>query len=730
MARAQLILDRYRPIAEAGAGGFGTVKVAWDTRIQRKVAIKCIELSEFDALRVQGAAASASEHRNGGSEFFHDPNGMDDLDRDDDIPFFSADDKPENDSADNTDRPAPHPSFFSDMDETEGEAALFETPIGPDSQVDLADAFPAESPFETENLASGPGSLASEDFIPEHSLAHVPGLDEARTAAMLADANIVAVYDFEVQGSTAYLIMEYVEGMTLKQLLRDHADALTLDVTAAVFSSVAHALEVAHAHQVLHLDIKPDNVLIDHQGQVKVTDFGLATLADAGGFGTTGGGTIGYMPLEQMRQESLDARSDEWALASLTYEMLTGKNPFIAPTLERAETAIEDAELVLPSLCWGDMDTEMDDVLFFALDPDRDERYDTVADFAEALEPFLGNPKRGHKELAVLVGHAEDEDEEAEPAKPHAPRTPWVERVSDRCGAVIARLLCTAGAALVGVVAAANLPWVSGWDSPLLWGLVALCVVAAAIKPHMGTLAAFSLWGASMALCGAPLLGCLLVAVAVLWWWFVGREGNAPSVAALAQPLLGATGFAGFAPLVAGCCLDVRRAAATAAFSALCALLMSGCAVESGLISWMGTDLLAGWNVGATLPGTDGLWASSFPGVNENGLVAALADVGAWCTAVGWIAAAAVWSAFCLKGTRTFDVLGAIAACACLIVGACAAAWATANVALWTPTPPPFETALMTYLPDALVPGIAAIVAAALGIPDRVRWEAEEAQDS
>ena len=69
------------------------------------------------------------------------------------------------------------------------------------------------------------------------------------------------------------------------------------------------------------------------------------------------------MPLEQMRQESLDARSDEWALASLAYEMLAGENPFLAPDLQRAEAAIEDAELVLPSLCWDGMDAEADDVL-------------------------------------------------------------------------------------------------------------------------------------------------------------------------------------------------------------------------------------------------------------------------------------------------------------------------------------------------------------------------------
>ena len=97
-------------------------------------------------------------------------------------------------------------------------------------------------------------------------------------------------------------------------------------------------------------------------------------------------------------------------VASLTYEMLAGENPFLAPDLERAEAVIEDAELVLPSLCWDELDPAVDDVIFFALDPDREERYATVADFAEELEPFLGDPKRGVRELSVIVGHADDEE--------------------------------------------------------------------------------------------------------------------------------------------------------------------------------------------------------------------------------------------------------------------------------------------------------------------------------
>ncbi len=612
MTNDGLILDRYRPMHEAGAGGFGTVQVAWDTRIQRKVAIKCIELSEGDALRAQESDASA---------------------------------------------------------------------------------------------------------------AHIPGLDEARTAAMLSDASIVTVYDFEVRGTTAYLIMEYVEGVTLTRLLREHADEISLDVVAAVFTSVAHALEVAHANQVLHLDIKPDNVLVNRQGQVKVTDFGLATLADASGCGTAGGGTIGYMPLEQMRQERLDARCDEWALASLAYEMLTGENPFLAPNLEQAESAIEDAELILPSLCWDDMDEGVDDVMFFALDPERDGRYDTVADFAEAMEPFLGDAKIGQRKLAVLVGDAEDEEAGREKLL-RPPRTPWVERVSDRAAAIFARAFAAAGAVLVSVVAAANLPWVSSWDSPLLWGLAALMLAAALLKPHLGALMSFVFLGVSAALSGAPLVGVALVVATAAWWWFSGRAGSRQACAAFAQPLLGAVGLAPVAPVMAGCFLGVRDAVVTAAYSAVTAFAMSGYGAGAGVAFWNNVDVLSGWNVGGALPNK--FWVSRFPGVDLSGFVTALADPSAWCTAASWILAALVFSAFCLRGSKAFDVAGSVAACVVLVAGACVAAWLGTYFGLLAVSGLTFWSLLPGYLTAAVVAGALGIAAAIMGVSDRVRWEDEE----
>ncbi len=342
MARGNLILDRYEPIGTAGAGGFGTVQIAWDPRIQRKVAIKTILLTEHDAYRAhlpgaQAVAASPTADR------WHGVQPWNDFLRED----LSAD------------------------------------------------------PYAAEY---GPDDYDDPDQVT--SLAHLPGLDEARTAAMLQDPRIVTVYDFEIRDRMAYLIMEYVEGITLTRLLDDYADFLTLDMVAAVFDAMAGALMVAHKAGVLHLDIKPDNIIINPQGQAKVTDFGLATLADASGAGTTGGGTIGYMPLEQMRREHLDARTDEWSLASVAYEMLTGDNPFRASNLDQAEAAIENAELILPSLCWENLDEQVDDVVFYALDPDREHRYASVADFAEEMDKFLGSAVQGRDELALVVGDA------------------------------------------------------------------------------------------------------------------------------------------------------------------------------------------------------------------------------------------------------------------------------------------------------------------------------------
>lgn len=600
----QLILDRYRPIAEAGAGSFGTVQVAWDTRIQRKVAIKCIELDEKDAMRA----------------------------------VFSG---TETTAAINTPAQNEYPSDISCNDNEE--ARLL------------------HQDFDSANISVAEASMCS--------AAPVLGLDEARTAALLSDAGIVAVYDFEVQDSMAYLIMEYVEGITLRDLLYLYNDRITLDVVAAVFAAVSRALEVAHDNKVLHLDIKPDNILINRQGQVKVTDFGLAILADTSGFNAAGGGTIGYMPPEQIRQECLDERCDEWALASVVYEMLTGVNPFLAPDLKHAETAIEDAELVLPSLCWDELDSAIDDVIFYALDPDRTERYATVSDFADELEPFLGDSKRGTRELAALVGCSDDEREEHPEERQAFVPTPLRDRITPLQRKIAAHVVGGAGSAFVAFIALINIPHINGLSSALFWGLLSLIALGGALKPHLGALLAYLALSAAFIVQNAPAVGCILLAAVLLWWYFIGRKGSADANVALAAPVAGALGLGQMVPLVAGLSLSPIRAIMTTLFTITVSVLFASCGSYS-LFNW---DVFAHWNFEMC----DNLLAA---------LKMLLGQAPLWCIAASWCVAAILLAVFRLRATRLRTVLGVCVAGACLLVGIGFAAWTASGGTTWLPS--------------------------------------------
>jgi serine/threonine protein kinase/Pyruvate/2-oxoacid:ferredoxin oxidoreductase gamma subunit len=282
-----------------------------------------------------------------------------------------------------------------------------------------AQAEPAQDSMCSEPPSTPPASLTELGLEGGDQASPSPvqaALEEARTTAKLKADNIVTVYDFALSGDVAYVVMEYVDGATLADVLAQLDDDITLDVIAAVVKGVGAALNAAHKQGVLHLDIKPQNVLIDTSGQVKVADFGMSALMDAAGVGRNAGGTVGYMPPEQLRLGELDSRTDEWALASLVYEMLVGENPFKTGDINQAASKIEDAELVVPSLCWDDTDPFIDDVIFAALDPRLDARYDTVADFTAELLPMLGMQSEGKAQLAAAVEAVQNNDLDAEGA--------------------------------------------------------------------------------------------------------------------------------------------------------------------------------------------------------------------------------------------------------------------------------------------------------------------------
>jgi eukaryotic-like serine/threonine-protein kinase len=152
---------------------------------------------------------------------------------------------------------------------------------------------------------------------------------EARTAARLSHPNIVAVFDSGADAGVHYLVMEYVPGETLAQLLRRQGP-LPPRRAAELTSQVCAALAAAHAHGVVHRDIKPCNVLLGGDGRVKVTDFGIAKAAAAPALTGDGMvlGTAAYLSPEQAQGEPVDPRSDVYALGCVLYELLTGAPPF------------------------------------------------------------------------------------------------------------------------------------------------------------------------------------------------------------------------------------------------------------------------------------------------------------------------------------------------------------------------------------------------------------------
>jgi eukaryotic-like serine/threonine-protein kinase len=177
---------------------------------------------------------------------------------------------------------------------------------------------------------------------------------EARTAAKLDHPNICSIYEVVEQDEYNFIVMQYVEGVTLAS--RIQRKPMELRAVLDIVVQVADALAEAHSRGIIHRDIKPQNIMITARGQVKVLDFGLAkiveerdtllTEADTQSLFTEPGaiiGTIPYMSPEQVRGETLDARSDIFSFGSLLYEMLSGQQPFAARSTAATIAAILEA---------------------------------------------------------------------------------------------------------------------------------------------------------------------------------------------------------------------------------------------------------------------------------------------------------------------------------------------------------------------------------------------------
>ncbi len=235
---------------------------------------------------------------------------------------------------------------------------------------------------------------------------------EAQAAASLNHPAVVAVYDTgedvgtEPGGALShvpFIVMEYVEGHTVRDILRDGA-AVPIEEAIEITAGVLSALEYSHRAGIVHRDIKPANVMLTPVGAVKVMDFGIArAMADAAGTMTQTQAVIGtaqYLSPEQARGEQVDARSDLYSTGCLLFELLTGRPPFIgdSPVAVAYQHAREEA--LPPSTFAADVPETLDRITMKALSKDRENRYASAAEFRNDLEAVL----RGGEIVAPALG--------------------------------------------------------------------------------------------------------------------------------------------------------------------------------------------------------------------------------------------------------------------------------------------------------------------------------------
>jgi serine/threonine protein kinase len=205
-------------------------------------------------------------------------------------------------------------------------------------------------------------------------------LREAQAAARLDHPNICTMYGLEEAEDRRFLVMAFLEGETLFDRLRVSPPSLRESLEIAI--QAAQGLQEAHERGIVHRDIKPPNIFITKKGLVKITDFGLAFLADRSRITKAGStlGTVNYMSPEQFMAEVVDRRSDIWALGVVLYEMICGCLPFQGTDMQSAMRLILNSQPRPPGKARKGCPAELERILTKALAKDREERYQHIDD--------------------------------------------------------------------------------------------------------------------------------------------------------------------------------------------------------------------------------------------------------------------------------------------------------------------------------------------------------------
>ncbi|MBQ7900729.1 MAG: Stk1 family PASTA domain-containing Ser/Thr kinase, partial [Clostridia bacterium] len=216
---------------------------------------------------------------------------------------------------------------------------------------------------------------------------------EAQAAASLVHPNIVSIFDFGYDSGYHYIVMEMIDGITLKQYINDTAPMDCKDALGIAYQ-ICDALSVAHQHNIVHRDIKPHNIMITSDHRVKVTDFGIAraTVGSTMTADTSILGSVHYISPEQARGSVVDGRTDLYSLGVVLYEMLTGKVPFesdspVAIAMKHIEEKPVNPREYNPEITYS-----VEQLVLKAMSKDINERYQKAGDFNRDIMKLLENP--------------------------------------------------------------------------------------------------------------------------------------------------------------------------------------------------------------------------------------------------------------------------------------------------------------------------------------------------